>query len=112
MSEKPETELIRNIRDYLKLLGAVTTRVNSGLRVLDGDNPEKRRVFRGAEPGTSDILCCYKGRYVAIEAKIVPNKPTHAQETFLQEVRDAGGIAFVAYNLDDVDRELDIATYR
>ena len=112
MSQKPETELIRNIRDYLHLLGAVTTRVNSGLKVMEEPGGKNRRVLRMAEAGTSDIVGCFKGRYIAIEAKIAPNKTTLAQEEFLQKVRDAGGIAFVAYSLDDVDRELDIATYR
>ena len=31
------------------------------------------------EPGRPDIICCYKGMFVAIEAKVDDNKPSKAQ---------------------------------
>ena len=52
------------------------------------------------------------GCYVAIEAKMPGNKPTQAQQDFLDSVRNFGGIAIVAYNLDDVDAGLDWEPYR
>lgn len=115
MSTKPETALIRQIVEYLEYRGAVVTRVNAGLRVIQaqgGDDKANRRVFRGAEKGTSDVIGCYRGRYFAIEAKVAPNKTTAAQDNFLEKVRAAGGIACVAYNLDDIDQALGIAPYR
>ncbi len=102
MAEKPETSLIKNIRDFLSIHGAVSTRVNAGLTVFKAQNGQARRVIKGAEPGTSDIIGCYRGRYFAIEAKVYPNKPTEEQERFLDDVWRAGGIAFVAYSIDDV----------
>jgi len=56
--------------------------------------------------GVSDIICCWKGRFLAIELKIKPNGPTHEQREFLADCRKAGGIAFVAYSLEDVKKEL------
>lgn len=109
---KAETEFIKTVREYLEYRGCVTTRVNAGLTILGSEREGNRRVMRGAEKGTSDIIGCYKGRYFAIEAKVGKNKPTPAQETFLQAVREAGGIAFVAWSLDDIDKEMDWEAYR
>jgi len=53
-------------------------------------------------PGVADILGCYKGRMLAIELKSPTGKATPDQERFLQNVKDAGGLAFVARSLDDV----------
>lgn len=71
----------------------------------------KRGVFRkrsgvGAINGVSDILGVYKGRLFAIEVKSEKGRPTLEQVVFIQDVRRHGGIAFVAKNLSDVDREL------
>jgi hypothetical protein len=55
-------------------------------------------------PGISDIIGCSKdGRFIAIECKIKPNKPTELQEVYLAEIRKRGGIAVVAYDLNDVE---------
>ena len=107
---KPETDWIKLIREYLERRGAVTTRVNSGLQVV-GEG-ESRRVFRGADKGTADIIGCYRGRYFAIEAKVGKNKPTPDQELFLESVREAGGIAFAAWTFDDVDENMGWERYR
>lgn len=53
-------------------------------------------------PGVADILGCYKGRMLAIELKAPKGKATPDQERFIQNVRDAGGIAFIAKTLDEV----------
>ena len=96
-----ESDLVRDVVAYITMTGGVPTRVNSGFRVLE-DAQGKQRVFRGAEKGTSDIIACIGGRYVAIECKIEPNKPTQAQLDFLERVRSSGGVGIVAYSLDDV----------
>ena len=72
----------------------------------------KDHVFKGAEVGTSDIIACVGGRYVTIEVKMPGNKPTPDHQAFLNSVRNSGGIAIVAYNLDDVDAGLDWEPYR
>ena len=58
--------------------------------------------MRGADAGTSDIIACYRGRYLAIECKIGRNKPTAKQIDFLDSVREAGGIALVSWDIDSV----------
>jgi hypothetical protein len=59
--------------------------------------------------GSSDILCCYQGRFIAIEVK----RPTGSvlsldQKKFLEEIILSGGIAFVAKSIDDVKEQLKI----
>lgn len=57
-----------------------------------------------AQAGTSDITGCSKdGRFIAIECKIKPNKPTELQEAYLEEIRKRGGIAIVAYSFEDIE---------
>jgi hypothetical protein len=59
--------------------------------------------------GVPDIICCYKGHFVAIECKAGKNKPTALQERELKIIRDAGGYALVVNeeNIDDVRKLLE-----
>lgn len=73
-------------------------------------------------PGVSDILCCWKGLFLAIEVKRpdgsqlplqafepkkqTKGKVTHHQQNFIERIKRARGIAFVAYSIDDVIRAL------
>ena len=93
------------ILDMIRLRGGVATRVNSGSAVFKRDGVTN--VIRGAEKGTSDILACYKGRYLAIEVKYGKGTVTLDQLVFLESVRSAGGITCVAYSVDKVERLLD-----
>lgn len=96
-----EQDLVNAIIDYIVLRGGLATRINSGMRVIKGESG-KSRVFKGAPAGTSDIIACIAGRYVAIECKLPGNKPTDKQTGFLRDVADAGGVTLCAYSLDDV----------
>jgi len=46
--------------------------------------------------GVPDIFVCLKGDFVAIELKSGPGKATMLQEITLDNIRKAGGMAFVA----------------
>jgi hypothetical protein len=37
-----------------------------------------------------------------VECKIGKNKPTELQEAYLEEIKKRGGVAIVAYSLEDV----------
>jgi hypothetical protein len=95
---------------YLVSEGALVLRINSGAAIHDGPG-EARRFVRFATwqilgrvlalAGVSDILACYRGRFVAVEVK-APGKGgnvSDAQRAFLEAVKRAGGVAIVA---DDV----------
>ena len=55
-----------------------------------------------SQKGISDLICCYKGRFVAIEVKKKAGKLSPDQETFLQHVNESGGLGFVARSVEDV----------
>lgn len=100
-----EKDIQKQILDWLRLHGATAIRVNSG--AMAGDYKGKKRFVRMNDTvGCSDILCCWRGRFVAIEVKRPGNKPTLDQESFLQTVERSGGLAIVAYSVDDVEKEL------
>ena len=46
--------------------------------------------------GVPDIICCYRGQFVAIECKAGNNKPTALQLRELKNITVSGGHAFVA----------------
>ena len=48
-----------------------------------------------ANNGTPDILACLNGRFIGIEAKSGPNKPTDLQTFNLKRIAEAGGLALV-----------------
>lgn len=97
-----EMLLVRQIVDYLNYRGHFVQRTNSGKLTVPKTNGGFRFVNL-SKAGTADITGCSKdGHFLAIEAKIRPNKPTELQEHYLDEIRKRGGIAFIAYSLDDV----------
>jgi VRR-NUC domain. len=58
--------------------------------------------------GISDLICCIKGRYVAIEVK-QPGKEktlTELQKKFLRDINECGGIAFMATSPESVREKL------
>lgn len=96
-----ETALVHQIVQYLNLRGHLVQRTNSGK--VTAESGGRRRFIQLAKAGTSDITGCSKdGRFLAVECKIKPNKPTELQEKYLEEIRRRGGIALVAYCLDDI----------
>ncbi|MEK6884487.1 MAG: VRR-NUC domain-containing protein [Nanoarchaeota archaeon] len=61
-----------------------------------------RGIYRTApKKGVSDILCCFKGRFIAIEVKSPKDKLSPEQDGFIKNVQQAGGLACVVYNFDD-----------
>lgn len=55
------------------------------------------------EPGRPDIVCCYKGLFVAIEAKVDNNKPSPSQGIHCRNIWKAGGIACIVWDVSEVD---------
>ena len=57
--------------------------------------------------GIPDILGCTPwGQFFAIEVKFGHNKASKLQEWNIKCIRECGGIAFVAYDLETVKEEL------
>lgn len=97
-----ETDLVHQIIQYLNFSGHLVQRTQSGM-VKVTNRYGKQHMMKFAQAGTADVTGCSKdGRFLAVECKIKPNKPTELQEQYLNEIAKRGGIAFVAYTLDDV----------
>ena len=90
--KQTESEITREIRQYLKIRGIWHYKQWQGL---------------GSLPGVSDIIGCFKGRYLAIEVKRPGQKPTERQQSFLDRVNDEGGLSFVASSVEDVIKNLE-----
>lgn len=110
----PEKAILSACLQYLAIRGVFAWRQNQG--AMEQQNPNYRPGY-GRKPtrkirfahvdGISDIIGTYKGRFLAIETKRVGNKPTEDQRGFLERVDKEGGIAIVAYSVDDVKNALD-----
>lgn len=89
MNRELESKLQKQIQNYLKDIGAYKFKVH-------GD------IFTRA--GIPDIIACYKGRFIGIEAKEPGNKPSELQLAHGRQIKKAGGIFGVCYSLDDVKK--------
>lgn len=84
---KPFTEeaaLLKEAKTLLGMLGALVVREESLVR------------------GRSDLLICYKGKFIACELKDDIGTPSPHQIKFIRDVRNAGGIAGVCRTLYEV----------
>lgn len=82
-----ESKLQKRIQNYLTSIGAYEFKVHG-------------EIFMRA--GIPDIICCYKGRFIGIEAKEPGNHPSELQLAHGRKIVKAGGLFIVAYNLQDV----------
>lgn len=59
--------------------------------------------------GVPDIICCYKGRFLGLEAKLPGGKLTELQKRALDKINRAGGIARRVESVDDVRAVIKLA---
>jgi len=98
-STATEHEIQAAIIDLIRARGGVVTRVNSGTAIFKRDGVTN--VIKGAEKGTADLLCLYRGVYLAIEVKRPGAKPARADQiAFLESVAESGGVGLVAYEVE------------
>ncbi|MBR1722170.1 MAG: VRR-NUC domain-containing protein [Treponema sp.] len=57
--------------------------------------------------GIPDIICCYKGKFVAFEVKTSSGKLSKLQEIIIQKIKNANGIAYKVTNLEEVKEILE-----
>ena len=59
--------------------------------------------------GVPDIICCYRGEFLAIECKAGKNNPTALQEREIKLIRAAGGSTLVIRedNINELQEWLD-----
>jgi hypothetical protein len=71
-----------------------------------------RTLSKFVLPGTSDILCCIQGKFVAIEVKDSSGTLSQAQLTFLGKVERCGGAAITARTAQDAVERVKIFAER
>lgn len=103
-----EGDLLHSIMEYLYIIKFTYWRQNNGVMKI-GNRIVK--FFQDKDgntiKGMPDIAgWCPDGRALFIEVKIPGKKPTREQANFLKNASAAGCVAFVAYSIDDVIRNL------
>lgn len=83
---QPESRLVQRIKTELTARGAFVFKIHGSAFMMTG---------------LPDVIGCHQGRFIAIEAKMVGNKPSPAQLRIHQKIRDAGGRVVVAYSVAD-----------
>ena len=102
-NDRPEAAALIEVLQALRAHPAVSwcERQNSGAAKVG------QRFIRFGWPGCADILGQMKnGRFLACEVKAPKGKLRPEQVIFLERIRAAGGVAFVARNCLDVQMEL------
>lgn len=84
-----EAQLTTQIKNFIKSKGAYV-----------------EKIFGGGyqSSGIPDLLACYDGYFIAIEVKSPSGKgrASEIQKLKIKEIRNAGGIAIITDNLEDV----------
>ena len=94
MTDKP-LENPTPIANYLKSQGAYVINLHGSAMLV----------------GLPDIVCCWRGRFIAVEVKRPGGKLRKLQKVTLQKIEKCGGIAIRAESVDDVRKVLSITTY-
>lgn len=97
----PESYIQKQILDYLKTKGHFCWRNNTGQ--FSGDHKGKKWFVRAGKVGSGDIIGLRKpnGQFFSIEVKREGKKASDEQLQFMIDVNENGGLAFVAYSVED-----------
>lgn len=63
--------------------------------------------------GVPDFVCCYRGKFLAIETKFGYNKTSPRQDIEIAKIRAAGGVVFVINekNITEIERWVSSVLY-
>lgn len=64
---------------------------------------EDERVVKVGLPGVSDVLACYRGRFLGVEVKVGRDTQREGQGTFQEALERAGGLYILARFTDAED---------
>jgi Holliday junction resolvase len=100
-NNKSEQETQGIILNYLRRMGAYAHKTKALNLVGSGDDMH----LANTEVGVPDILCCFKGVFLALEVKAASTsaKVSGDQLRLIGDIRARGGFAFVIYSTEQVD---------
>jgi hypothetical protein len=90
-TKKPETKTQEDIQKALRARGAYVVKIHGS-------------VFQTA---ALDLMVCYRGRFVNLEAKQPGEAATPRQAKIIRDVARAGGRSSVVFSVEDAMRVLD-----
>jgi hypothetical protein len=102
---RAHSALVKACTELLTLRGAVAIPITTILVPIPGQEERKGRL-RSAPSGTSDILACYRGRFLAIECKTHKDSLSKPQQDFFAKVAAAGGQAWMIRDVLELDLKL------
>ena len=82
--------------------GAVKAEIKKVLTLWGDDLYYCMPVQTGYGARTLDFLICFRGRFIAVEAKRPGKGPTKLQAHIIEQIRKAGGSAICADNASDL----------
>lgn len=88
----PEAELKKDIKSYLDSIGAYWCMIKGGAH---------------SKPGDPDIVACFKGRFVGVEAKTYEGTQSTIQKLRQRQIEAAGGTYILARSVDDIRAVMD-----
>jgi hypothetical protein len=99
----PESQLLRQVLQWLALKGVLHWRANSGGGLRRGRGGRTVPVVGNPE-GTPDIICILPpfGRLVGIEVKAQGGKLRPAQEAWAANARRAGALVLCVRSIEDL----------
>ena len=80
----------------------ITNKILKYLKTLDKCYSFKEHGGSYGSAGIPDIICCYRGRFVAFEVKNEKGKTTVLQDVNIRNIQKADGIAVVVRSLEEV----------
>lgn len=89
MSEK---RIETNIQRYLDSIGAYHIKNHGSIY---------------SRAGTPDITACVDGRFIGIEVKQPGGRVSALQAAHIELIKQAGGVAFVAYSVEETKENLE-----
>lgn len=54
--------------------------------------------------GCPDVICCYKGLFLALEVKNEKGRVSELQKYHIEEIKKAGGVASIVRSVSDVKK--------
>ncbi len=92
MTATPESVIKKKIKEYLREIGAFWSMIQGGAY---------------SKPGDPDIVVCYQGMYIGIEAKTPTGRQSEIQKVREKEIKEAGGIYILARSVEDVQEVIE-----
>ncbi len=81
---------------------AIVNSIMRYLKTLEGCFAFKEHGGFYGTAGIPDIICSYKGRFIAFEVKTEKGRATELQEATIKKINKAGGTALIVRSVQDV----------